>query len=65
MAEKYKLNKEDGSKILKVVIYAGISAAIASFITILGNVEIPGGYAVMIPAINALLVAAKKFFEKS
>ena len=65
MAEQYKLNREDGSKILKVVIYACLSAVIASVITVLGNIEVPGGYAVLIPAINALLVAAKKFFEKS
>jgi|TARA_Y100000310_G_scaffold275754_1_gene292453 hypothetical protein len=65
MAEQYKLDREDGGKIVKVIAYAGISAAIAAAITVLGNLEVPGGYAVLIPIINTVLVAAQKFFKKA
>lgn len=66
MAEKYKLNKEDGGKILKVVIYAGISGAITALLTVLPQIQLPPEYApIVFPIVNAGLVALKKFFEKS
>lgn len=66
MATKYKLNKKDGSSILKVIAYAGVSAAIAALIAIIPQIEVSNGMIVfLIPVINTALVAAKKFFENN
>jgi len=64
MSERYKLNKEDGGKILKAIVYSGISAILTTALVILPQIELPAMYApIVFPIINALLVAGKKFFE--
>jgi hypothetical protein len=63
MSAKYTLNKEDGKKILKVILYTVASAVIASLLSVLQNLEVPPQYAVILSIVNVLLVAGKKFFE--
>jgi len=63
MSAKYTLNKEDGKKILKVILYTAASAVIASLLSVLQNLDVPPQYAVILGVVNVLLVAGKKFFE--
>ena len=63
MSVQYKLDAEDGGKILKVVIYSGIAAGIASLIAIIPEVEVPIAWMWLVPIVNTALVAVKKFFE--
>lgn len=63
MSPRYSLNKEDGMKILKVVLYTAASAVIASLLSVLQNLDVPPEYAVIVGIVNVLLVAGKKFFE--
>ena len=63
MSAKYTLNKEDGKKILKVILYTVASAVIASLLSVLQNLDVPPQYAVILGVVNVLLVAGKKFFE--
>ena len=66
MAKTYKLNKKDGGQIAKVVLYAGISGAITALMTIIPNIELPAMYApIVLPIVNVILVAGKKFFENN
>lgn len=63
MSPRYSLNKEDGMKILKVVLYTAASAVIASLLSVLQDLNVPPEYAVLLSVVNVLLVAGKKFFE--
>lgn len=63
MSSRYSLNKEDGMKILKVVLYTAASAVIASLLSVLQDLDVPPEYAVIVGMVNVLLVAGKKFFE--
>jgi len=64
MSQRYKLNKEDGIKIAKVLMYASASAVLTAAIEILPQIEVPAvAYALLIPVINVALVSLKKYIE--
>lgn len=65
MSARYNFDRGDLNGILKVVIYTGITAVIASFIDVLPQIEqaVPVEYAVWFPVINTALVVVKKFFS--
>ena len=63
-SKKFKLNKNDLSKILQVLGWTVASAVVAFLIDIIPNVEIGVNYAWLIPMINTGLVALKKFIQE-
>lgn len=62
-SKKFRLNKEDGVKILKVFIYLLISTTISFLLTILPQLDL-GSMAWLIPVVNVVLVALQKFIEE-
>lgn len=62
-SKKYSWNKEEGKKILKVALYTGASAVIATLLSVLQDLDVPPEYMFMVGGINLLLVIAKKFFD--
>lgn len=63
MSKKYTLTTTDGSNILKVLIYSGLSAIVVCAIGLLPDVDVPVKYAFLIPLVNVVLVAVKKYLE--
>ena len=67
MSRRYTLNKEDGKKILEVFGWTIGSATLGFIISLIPLIDVPAKYAVIvsaiIPTINTLLIAGKKFFE--
>ena len=63
MSAKFSLAKEDGEKILKVLAYSVASAVIAALISLVSDAKVPPELVILIPVVNTVLVAAKKFFE--
>lgn len=61
-SRRYQLNTQDLIAVGKAVLYSAISAGIGALITLLPQVDVPAQYAVLIPIINAALVALKKLF---
>jgi len=60
---KYKLNKEDGLKILKVLGWTLGSALVAFVIDLVPQVELGMHYAWLVPMINTGLVALQKWIK--
>ncbi len=65
MSPKYTLNELDWKKILQTLAYSGLSAIIAALIVILEGIEFPPEYLFIVPIINSILYAAKRFFQGS
>lgn len=59
---KYSLNWDDALKILEVIWWHVASALVTAFIAVLGDLDL-GAYAVLLPAVNALLYGAKRFVD--
>jgi hypothetical protein len=64
MANRFKLDTQDGKNAWKVLLYSVASSIIASLILWVSDVEFPRELVAFIPIINVILVAAKDFFEK-
>ena len=60
MSPKFRLNKEDLLKILKVLGYVAASAVIVELINLVPSMELPVW---CVPIVNILLVTLKKFFS--
>jgi hypothetical protein len=60
---KYKLNKEDGLKILTVLGWTLGSALVAFVIDLVPQVELGAHYAWLVPMINTGLVALQKWIK--
>lgn len=60
-SEKYSLNKQDITAIIKVLLWSGVSAIIASLIAVIGQLEVDAQYAFIVPIINSLLFTAQKY----
>lgn len=60
---KFTLNKEDAIKILKVAGFSIASTALACAMALLAKADVPLQWAWLVPAINTILVALKKFVE--
>ena len=63
MAKRWTLGTTDLSNLLKVVIYSGLAAMVVSLLDLLPNVDVPLKYAWLVPLVNVVLVAVKKYFE--
>ncbi len=63
-SKKYKLNAEDGLKILRVLGYLLASTAVAFLITLLPQLEL-GSMSWLMPIINILLVALQKLLKEN
>jgi len=62
MSPKYKLDKQDGTKILHVFLYSSLSAVLAIVITLTQEIDF-AQYAFLVPVINVMLYSAKKWSE--
>lgn len=60
-SKRFTLNREDAKNILKVLAWATASAVIAALISLLNIVEFPTEWVWLVPVINTILVALKKF----
>ena len=60
-SKRFTLNKEDGANILKVLAWTVASALVAALISLLNVVEFPVEWVWVVPVINTVLVALKKF----
>jgi len=60
MSPKFRLNKEDLLKILKVLGYVAASAVIVELINLVPSMELPVW---CVPIVNIILVTLKKFFS--
>lgn len=63
MSPKYTLNELDYKKILQTLAFSGLSAVFAALIIVVGDTQFPPEYAFIVPVINTLLYAAKRYFE--
>ena len=64
-SKRFKFNKADGLHILKVFAWTVASAVIAGLVSLLQVVEFPQELLWLIPTINTLLVAGKKFVDNN
>lgn len=65
MSPKYTLDSMDYKKILQTLAYSGLSAIVAALIIVIQDTQFPPEYALLVPVINTILYALKKFFEGS
>jgi hypothetical protein len=65
MSPKYTLNELDWKKILQTLAFSGLSAIFAALIIIVQDIQFPPEYAFLVPLINTILYAAKRFFQGS
>ena len=63
MSARFSLVRDDAEKILKVLAYSVASAVIAALISLVSDAKVPTELVILVPLVNTLLVAAKKFFE--
>lgn len=64
-SKKYQLNKEDGTKILKALLWSSLSAVIATLIVIMQQLEVPTEYMFLVPIVNAFLYSVSKFLSNN
>jgi len=62
-SKRFQLNKSDLIKIGYVLLWSLGSALIAQIILVIQNLNVPVEYTFLIPIVNTLLVALKKFLE--
>jgi len=60
---KYKLNQEDGVRMLKVMAWSLASTVVTVLIAFLNQTEVPMEYAFLLPVINTLLVGVQSFLR--
>ena len=65
MSPKHSLNELDYKKILQTLAFSGLSAIFAALIIVVADTEFPPEYAFIVPLINTILYAAKRYFEGS
>jgi len=63
MAERFKLETKDGKDAGKVFLWSAGAAIVAVLIDLIPNVNFPGGVVVLVPIVNTILVALKRFLE--
>lgn len=63
-SKKYTLNKHDLGEIAKVIGWSMASALVVILIDIVGMLEFPAEYAFVVPIVNVVLVALKKFIQE-
>jgi len=64
-SQKYQISKEDLLKMGQVLLWSGLSAVAGALLTLLPQIDIPAGYLFLVPIINTVLVAVKKFIDKN
>lgn len=63
-SKRYRLNKQDLVKILQVILWSGVSAMLATAISLVQEIDIPMTYMVLVPVVNTTLYAAKKLVDQ-
>jgi len=63
MSERFSIDKENAKNIGKVFAWSAGSAFVAMLIALVGIVEVPVEYAVLIPLVNTMLYALKEWIE--
>jgi hypothetical protein len=63
MSERFSIDKENAKNIGKVFAWSAGSALVAMLIALVGIVEVPVEYAVLIPLVNTMLYALKEWIE--
>jgi hypothetical protein len=63
MSERFSIDKENAKNIGKVFAWSAGSAFVAMLIALVGIVEVPVEYAVLIPLVNTVLYALKEWIE--
>ena len=64
MSARYSLAREDGQKILKALLYSVASAGIVALMGLISTATVPPEFLFLVPLVNAVLVAIKKFVEE-
>ncbi len=64
MSDRFKLDREDAKKILKVALYSAASALVAGAISLLSKTEVPTTWIWLVPSVNTALVALKKLLDE-
>ncbi len=64
-SKKYQLSKEDLSKMGQVILWSSGSAIVGALITLLPQINFPVQWLFLVPVVNTLLVALKKFVDKN
>jgi len=62
-SKRWKLDKEDGLKIARVLVYSAGSALIAALVTILADLDLPSWVLPLVPVINTGLYALEKWLR--
>ena len=63
-SKKYSFNKEDIAEIAKVIGWSMASALVVVLIDVVGMLDFPTEYAFVVPIVNVVLVALKKFIQE-
>ena len=63
-SKRYTLNKEDGQEIAKVIGWTLAAALVTVLIDVVGLIDMPAQYALIVPIVNTILVALKKFIQE-
>ena len=63
-SKKYSFNKEDIVEIAKVIGWSMASALVVVLIDVVGMLDFPTEYAFVVPIVNVVLVALKKFIQE-
>ena len=62
MSPQFKLTAVNLMPIIKVFVYSGVSAMIATAIAMLATAEVAPQYVLLVPIANTILYALKEFF---
>jgi len=62
MSKRYRLTKQNFWRIIKVLVYSGLSAMAVSAIALLKEVNVPDQWIWIVPIANTLLYTIKEFF---
>jgi hypothetical protein len=64
MSKRFTVDKKDGLNILKVLIWTVVSAVVVALINLIGKLNVPVEYLWLMPLVNVILVAVKKFCDE-
>ena len=64
MSERFSIDKENAKNIGKVFAWSAGSAFVAMLIALVGIVEVPVEYAILIPLCNTILYALEQYINE-
>jgi len=62
---RYELSEEDLKKAGQVLLWSGASAILGTIIVLVGQFNVPIQWLFLVPIINSVLVAVKKFVDNN